>query len=225
MHKGSEGPLKGALSAQKAFQGFETETKELLVWTNESKILPNQQSRTCYSDKSKIFFIKSKLRKLSWWPYLLKSSSKPLSSLRWFLLDLSPPPLPPLAPPRGLPRPMMTDKVWVSSNLLPGLATNSIFVCFLFLYKIIDLPRGANQWPLVEKHFSLSFLPAVPCLHHGPLKGFFELTQRPSRALNSPRPLLPELQRCKDTVRCAVLVADVPGHQHEQLTQTLTVHL
>ena len=37
------------------------------------------------------------------------------------------------------------------------------------------------------------------------LEGLFELTQRPSRALDSPRALLPELQRYKDTVRCVVL--------------------
>ena len=28
-----------------------------------------------------------------------------------------------------------------------------------------------------------------------------------------------------DTVRCAVLGADVPGHRQQQLTQTLIVHL
>ena len=32
------------------------------------------------------------------------------------------------------------------------------------------------------------------------LEGLFELTRRPSRALDLPRALLPELQRCKDTV-------------------------
>ena len=34
------------------------------------------------------------------------------------------------------------------------------------------------------------------------LEGLFELTQRPSRALDLPRALPPELQRYKDTVRC-----------------------
>ena len=40
----------------------------------------------------------------------------------------------------------------------------------------------------------------LPHLCLGPSKGFFELTQRPSQALDSPRALLPELQRYKDTV-------------------------
>ena len=65
----------------------------------------------------------------------------------------------------------------------------------------------------------------LPRVRLEPLKGFFELTQRPSRALDSPRALLLELQRNKDTIRCAALGADVPGHRQEQLTQTLMVHL
>ena len=41
------------------------------------------------------------------------------------------------------------------------------------------------------------------------MEGLFELTQLPSRALDSPRVLIPELQRNKDTVRCAALGAEV----------------
>ena len=53
---------------------------------------------------------------------------------------------------------------------------------------------GVSQfWPLT--HFL--------CLLFGSLKGFFELTRRPSRALDSPCALLSELQRKKDTVYCA----------------------
>ena len=37
------------------------------------------------------------------------------------------------------------------------------------------------------------------------LEGLFELTQRPFQALDSPRALLPELQRYKDTVRYGAL--------------------
>ena len=59
----------------------------------------------------------------------------------------------------------------------------------------------------------------------GALEGLFELTRQPSRALDSPRALLPELQRYKDTVRCAALGAEVPGHCQQQLTQTLIVRL
>ena len=64
----------------------------------------------------------------------------------------------------------------------------------------------------------------LPCLCLGP-EGLFELTRRPSRALDSPRTLLPELQRYKDTVRCGTLGAEVPGHRQEQLMQTLIVRL
>ena len=53
----------------------------------------------------------------------------------------------------------------------------------------------------------------------------FELTLRPSRALDSPRALLPELQIYKDTVRSAALGAKVPGHCQQQLTQTLNLRL
>ena len=47
----------------------------------------------------------------------------------------------------------------------------------------------------------------------------------PSRALDSPRVLLPELQRYKDTVSSAPPGAEVPGHRQQQLTQTLIVRL
>ena len=46
----------------------------------------------------------------------------------------------------------------------------------------------------------------------------FELTQCPSRALDSPRVLLPELQRNKVTVNRTALGSEVPGHHPEQLT-------
>ena len=60
----------------------------------------------------------------------------------------------------------------------------------------------------------------LPRLCLGPSKGFFELTRRPSRALNLPRALLPELQRKKDTVRGVVLGVEVPGRRQKQPTQT-----
>ena len=54
------------------------------------------------------------------------------------------------------------------------------------------------------------------------LEGLFELTRLPSRAVDLPRVLLPELQRNKDTtVRCAAQGAKVPGHH--QLMKTLIV--
>ena len=45
---------------------------------------------------------------------------------------------------------------------MSGLATNSIFFCFLFVKKIIDLPEGHFNDPSSGKHYSLSFLPATP---------------------------------------------------------------
>ena len=79
--------------------------------------------------------------------------------------------------------------------------------------------------PSPGKHYSLPFLPATPSSPSRTLEGLFELTRRPSRALDSPRALLPELQRYKDTVRCGTLGAEVPGHREELLKQTLIVRL
>ena len=59
--------------------------------------------------------------------------------------------------------------------------------------------------------YSLPFLPATPSSPSRTLEGLFELTRRLSRALDSPRALLPELQRYKDTVRCVALGPEVPG--------------
>ena len=69
------------------------------------------------------------------------------------------------------------------------------------------------------------FLPAIPSSQSQTLEGLFGLTQRPSRALDSPHALLPELQRYKDTFRCAALSVEVPGHRPKQASQTLIVRL
>ena len=74
-------------------------------------------------------------------------------------------------------------------------------------------------------YVSLPFLPATPSSPSWTLEGLFELTRRPSRALDSPRALLAELQRYKDTVWCAALGAEVPGYRQDQLMQTLIVRL
>ena len=87
------------------------------------------------------------------------------------------------------------------------------------------MPGGQINDPSSGKHYSLLFLPATPSSLSRTLKGLFELTWRPSWALASPRALPPELQRYKDTVSCAALGAEVPGHSQQQLTQTLIVHL
>ena len=99
------------------------------------------------------------------------------------------------------------------------------FFSVSFLCKLIDLPGVQINDPSSGKHYSLPFLPATPSSPSRTLKGLFELTRRPSRALDSPRALLPELQRYKDTVRCGALGAEVPGHRQQQLTQTLIVRL
>ena len=87
------------------------------------------------------------------------------------------------------------------------------------------MPGGQINDPSLGKHYSLPFLPATPSSPSWTLEGLFELTRRPSWALDSPRALLPELQRSKDTVRSGVLGAEVSGHRQQQLTQTLIVHL
>ena len=110
------------------------------------------------------------------------------------------------------------------SSTIPGLATNSIFFCFLFVktHWVVCL----HVWieindPLSGKHYSLPFLPATPSSPSRNLEGLFELTRRPSRALDLPRALLPELQRYKDTVRCAALGVEIPGHRQQQTDANL----
>ena len=87
--------------------------------------------------------------------------------------------------------------------------------------KIIDLPGGQINDPWLVKWFSVSFLPATPSSPSRTLEGLFELTRRPSRALDSPCALLLKLKRYRDMVRCAALDTEVPGHHQEQLTQIL----
>ena len=59
---------------------------------------------------------------------------------------------------------------------------------------------------LLMKIFFLQFFPATlssPSWTLSSVQWPFELTRCPSRALNSPRGLLPEIERKKDTVRSA----------------------
>ena len=84
------------------------------------------------------------------------------------------------------------------------------------------MPGGQINDPSSGKHYSLSFLPATPSSLSRTREGLFELTRRPSRALWK---LFLELQRYKDTVRCAVLGAEVPRHRQHLLTQNLIVRL
>ena len=72
---------------------------------------------------------------------------------------------------------------------------------FIFCKKIIDLPGGQIYDPSSGKHYSLPFLPATPSCPSWTLEGLFKLRRYPSRALDLPRALLPELQRYKDNVK------------------------
>ena len=87
------------------------------------------------------------------------------------------------------------------------------FFSVSFLSKLIDLLGGQITDPQSGKHYSLPFLLATPLSPSRTLEGLFELTQRPSRALDSPCAMLPELYRYKDTARCAALGAEVPGQR------------
>ena len=87
--------------------------------------------------------------------------------------------------------------------------------------KIFDLLGG----PFDGEILSFLFLPATPLSPSRTLEGLFELIWQTSRAFDWPGVLLLELQGNKDTVRCALLDAEVPGRCQKQLTQTLIVLL
>ena len=108
------------------------------------------------------------------------------------------------------------------AGLLP--LTHSIYLCFLFckIHCVAwdDSCHGA-YFVLLRSFPKLLFL----SLCRG-LLVFLKL----HGALQVPSTLfclfLPELQRCIYAIRCAVLASgDVPGHRHEQQTQTLNVRL
>ena len=74
-------------------------------------------------------------------------------------------------------------------------------------HKIINLSGVKINDTLLGKHFFLSFLPETPSFLFHTHEGLFELTWRPSRALDLLRMLLLELQRNKDTVRSHMMTA------------------
>ena len=80
----------------------------------------------------------------------------------------------------------------------PGLATNSIFLCFLFAKKSLIHLEGKSMTPRRGNTILFRSSQQLPSLRLGPL--------------NSPCVLLPELQRYKDTVRCTALGVKVLGH-------------
>ena len=71
--------------------------------------------------------------------------------------------------------------------------------------KVVKKTKCAPKCLKTGNHFSLPVLQATPSSSSRTLEGLFELTRRPSRALDSPHALLPELQRYKDTDRCSAL--------------------
>ena len=85
-----------------------------------------------------------------------------------------------------------------------GLATNSIFFCFI--KKSLICMEGKSLTASQGKYFSLLFLPATPL--------------SASRSPDSPHVWLLELQRNKKTSG-----AKVSGHRQTQLTQALIVRL
>ena len=94
------------------------------------------------------------------------------------------------------------------------------FFLFPFCTKSLICLKGKSITPLRGNTIILRSSQQLPRLRLRPLKSFFELTRSPSRALDLPCALLPELQRYKDTSRCAALGVEVPGHRQKQLTQT-----
>ena len=107
---------------------------------------------------------------------------------------------------------------------LSGLTTNSNYFLLPFCEKSLVCLEGKPMTPHREDTFLYRSSQQLPRLCLGPMKveGLFELKRCPSRALDSPRVLFPDVQRTKDTVRCATLGAEVSGHCQKQLTQTLT---
>ena len=97
------------------------------------------------------------------------------------------------------PSPPLRQQVWTLAQFLWFPFCKKSLICL----QINDPSSG--------KLYSLPLLPATP--------------SSLSRTLDSPRALLPELQRYKDTVRCAALGAEVPGHHQQQLSRTLIARL
>ena len=76
-------PLVGVIDLP--FQGFETETRDLLGGTKENVVYPSKGS-ICPLGKSMILFTKRKQRKLSYWPDLPLLFPLPLFSSSVLLL-------------------------------------------------------------------------------------------------------------------------------------------
>ena len=85
----------------------------------------------------------------------------------------------------------------------------------------LGLPPG-HFFTCCEKILSLTFLLATPSSPSRTLEGLFELTRRPSRALDSPRALLPERKRKrgKDTGKSIeTYLQELSSDQLQELTK------
>ena len=72
--------------------------------------------------------------------------------------------------------------------------------------QIFDLPGGQINDSSWGKYLSLPFLPATRSFPSGTLRRLFELTRHPSKALNLPLAMLPELQRQKQLVQTLIVL-------------------
>ena len=106
-----------------------------------------------------------------------------------------------------------TPATTTSQHSTPGTSTSGLtqpthFFLFPFYKKSLICVEGKSLTPHRGKTTLFRSSQQLPCLLSRTLEGLFELKRFPSRALNSPHALVPELQ----SVRCAALGAENPGH-------------
>ena len=97
---------------------------------------------------------------------------------------------------------------------LAGPASNSIFLQFTFRRKLTICPECKSMTAHQGGCCSLLFIPATLSPWSRTLKRLFELTLCPSRAFFSSAPFALLLESQRYTVRCAELVAYVPGQNY-----------
>ena len=191
-HEVSQGPLKGTVSAQKALQGSEKETRELLGGTEE----------TCVSSTREHWFA----LQANQWFFPKRKQEKIVSGHTWRMCKCFPGSQMPLGTWSGL-----GGRAWAKNSSGPScqlhrccirsgsaslqrvrLAANSILFCFLFV-KNHQFACKANRWPHVGERL-LSSIPQpsthlvlgfqnyretrvhsqVSCARHGGPQDFFK---------------------------------------------------
>ena len=98
------------------------------------------------------------------------------------------------------------------------------FFLFALCWKSIDCLKGKLMTPHQGWRCSLSFLPATPLSQSQTLEGHFELTRRPSTALNLNASVACETLEIQ-VERCATPDMKVAGHSWKLLMQTWIVGL